>query len=110
MGSPVTETWSLSLCLAPLFATVKSEYHSAAAAMARDADTAPKKTTGLDETVDEICRAAQPGVSTVVEQFERLGILKVERGRLLIGDREQLLRISCDCYAVIKAHYEQVGR
>jgi CRP-like cAMP-binding protein len=54
--------------------------------------------------------SSRPGVSTVVEQFERLGILKVERGRLLIGDRDQLLRLSCDCYAVIKAHYEQVGR
>jgi CRP-like cAMP-binding protein len=54
--------------------------------------------------------SSRPGVSTVVEQFERQGILKVERGRLLIGDRDQLLRISCDCYAVIKANYEQVGR
>jgi CRP-like cAMP-binding protein len=54
--------------------------------------------------------ASRPGVSTVVEQFERQGILKVERGRLLIGDRDQLLRVACDCYAVIKKNYEQVGR
>jgi CRP-like cAMP-binding protein len=54
--------------------------------------------------------ASRPGVSNVVEQFERQGILKVERGRLLIGDRDQLLRVACDCYAVIKKNYEQVGR
>jgi len=54
--------------------------------------------------------ASRPAVSTVVEQFERQGILKVERGRLLIGDRDQLVRVACDCYAVIKKHYEQVGR
>jgi CRP-like cAMP-binding protein len=54
--------------------------------------------------------SSRPGVSTVVEQFERQGILKVERGRLLIGDRDQLLTVSCDCYDVIKANYEQVGR
>ncbi len=54
--------------------------------------------------------SSRPGVSIVVEQFERSGILKVERGRLLIGDRDQLLRMSCDCYEVIKSHYEQVGR
>lgn len=54
--------------------------------------------------------SSRPGISTVVEHFERQGILKVERGRLTIGDRDQLLRLSCDCYGVIKASYEQVGR
>jgi CRP-like cAMP-binding protein len=54
--------------------------------------------------------SSRPGISTVVEQFERRGILKVERGALLIGDRDQLLTVSCDCYEVIKANYEQVGR
>ena len=54
--------------------------------------------------------SSRPGVSIVVEHFERLGILNVERGRLLIGDRDQLLSVSCDCYEVIKRNYEQVGR
>jgi CRP-like cAMP-binding protein len=54
--------------------------------------------------------SSRPAVSGVVEHFEREGILKVERGRLLIGDRDRLLSVSCDCYAVIKQSYEQVGR
>jgi CRP-like cAMP-binding protein len=54
--------------------------------------------------------SSRPGVSIVVEHFERLGILNVERGRLLIGDRDQLLSVSCDCYEVIKRNYERVGR
>jgi len=54
--------------------------------------------------------SSRPGVSIVVEHFERQGILKVERGRLLIGDRDQLLSVSCDCYDVIKRNYERVGR
>jgi hypothetical protein len=54
--------------------------------------------------------SSRPGVSIVVEHFERLGILNVERGRLSIGDRDQLLGVSCDCYEVIKRNYEQVGR
>jgi CRP-like cAMP-binding protein len=54
--------------------------------------------------------SSRPGVSIVVEHFERQGILKVERGRLLIGDRDQLLGMSCDCYDVIKRNYERVGR
>jgi CRP-like cAMP-binding protein len=54
--------------------------------------------------------SSRPGVSIVVEHFERQGILKVERGRLLIGDRDQLLSMSCDCYDVIKRNYERVGQ
>jgi CRP-like cAMP-binding protein len=54
--------------------------------------------------------SSRPGVSIVVEHFERQGILKVERGRLLIGDRDQLLSVSCDCYDVIKSNYERVGQ
>jgi CRP-like cAMP-binding protein len=52
----------------------------------------------------------RPSVSVVIEEFVRLGMLRVERGRVLIGDRDGLLQISCDCYAVIKQNYEQVGR
>jgi CRP-like cAMP-binding protein len=54
--------------------------------------------------------ASRPSVSAVIEDFERRGMLKVERGRLLIGDRKRLLSASCDCYEVIKQNYEQVGR
>jgi hypothetical protein len=52
----------------------------------------------------------RPSVSGVIEEFVRRGILRVQRGRLLMGDREELLKASCSCYAVIKANYEQVGR
>ena len=37
-------------------------------------------------------------------------MLRTERGRLLVGDRDRLLDVSCDCYAVIKSNYAQVGR
>ena len=53
---------------------------------------------------------SRPSVSVVIEEFVRRGMLRVERGRILIGDREGLLKMSCDCYAVIKQNYEQVGR
>lgn len=54
--------------------------------------------------------ASRPSVSVVIEEFVRRGTLRVERGRVLIGDRETLLKASCDCYAVIKRNYAQVGR
>jgi hypothetical protein len=52
---------------------------------------------------------SRPSVSVVIEEFVRRGMLRVERGRILIGDRDRLLTVSCDCYAVIKRNYEQVG-
>lgn len=54
--------------------------------------------------------ASRPSVSLVIEDFQRRGMLRVETGRVLIGDRSRLLGVSCDCYEVIKSNYEQVGR
>jgi hypothetical protein len=54
--------------------------------------------------------ASRPSVSAIVEDFVRRGMLRVERGRVLVVDREKLLTVSCDCYAVIKQNYAQVGR
>jgi hypothetical protein len=54
--------------------------------------------------------ASRPTVSTVLEEFERGGLLRLERGRVLIGSRDRLAAKSCDCYEVIRENYEQVGR
>src|ERR1044071_8677090 len=53
--------------------------------------------------------ATRSSVSVIVKDFVRRGMLRVERGRVLVGDREKLLTVSCDCYAVIKQNYAQVG-
>lgn len=52
---------------------------------------------------------SRPSVSVIIEEFARRGMLRLERGRVLIGDRDKLLKVSCDCYAVIKQNYAQVG-
>ena len=53
---------------------------------------------------------SRPSVSLIIEEFVRHGMLRVERGVVLIGNRDELLKASCDCYAVIKHNYQQVGR
>jgi CRP-like cAMP-binding protein len=53
---------------------------------------------------------SRPSVSVIVEDFQRQGMLKLQRGRVLIGDRSRLASVSCDCYEVIRRNYEQVGR
>ena len=54
--------------------------------------------------------ASRPSVSIVIEDFQRRGMLRVERGRILLGERDRLLEVACDCYEVIRRNYEQVGR
>ena len=53
---------------------------------------------------------SRPSVSVVVEDFQRLGMLRLQRGRIVIGDRGRLAKVSCECYEVIRRNYEQVGR
>jgi CRP-like cAMP-binding protein len=54
--------------------------------------------------------ASRPAVSGVIEKFARQGMLRIARGRVLIDDRTRLLDVTCDCHAVIRHNYEQVGR
>jgi CRP-like cAMP-binding protein len=54
--------------------------------------------------------SSRPSVSVVIEDFEKRGMLKPERGRVLIGNRGRLLEVTCDCYEVIRQNYAQVGR
>ena len=54
--------------------------------------------------------SSRPAVSTVIEKFKNRGILAIERGRVVIGHRDRLLAVSCECYEVIKHSYEQVVR
>ena len=39
--------------------------------------------------------ASRPSVSVVIEDFQKRRILRAERGALVIGSREELLRVSC---------------
>jgi hypothetical protein len=54
--------------------------------------------------------SSRPAVSTVIEKFKNDGILTIERGRVVIGHRDRLLAVACECYEVIKHNYEQVVR
>ena len=53
--------------------------------------------------------AARPSVSAVIEDFQKRGIVRLERGRVSIADRERLLAVSCDCYEAISRNYDRRG-
>lgn len=52
---------------------------------------------------------SRPSASLVIEDFQHRGILKVERGRIIVIDRDALVNVSCECYEIIKDTYAQVG-
>ena len=54
--------------------------------------------------------ASRPSISVVIQDFETRGLLKNERGRVVVGERAGLLSVTCDCYEVIKENYSQVGQ
>jgi CRP-like cAMP-binding protein len=62
------------------------------------------------EFLSMLLGSSRPSVSVVIEDFEKRGMLTPERGRVLVGNRERLLEVTCDCYEVIKQNYAQVGR
>jgi CRP-like cAMP-binding protein len=74
-------------------------------------DRVPKERFSIThEFLAMLLGASRPSVSVVIEEFHRHGMLRVERRRVLIGDRDRLLSVSCDCYEVIRRNYEVVGR
>jgi CRP-like cAMP-binding protein len=52
---------------------------------------------------------SRPSASLIIENFQHRGILRVERGRIIIINRDALLDVSCECYEIIKETYAQVG-
>jgi CRP-like cAMP-binding protein len=52
----------------------------------------------------------RPTISLVMQTFEKAGIVALERGAITVLDRGRLEEVSCECYRIIKGHYEEVRR
>jgi hypothetical protein len=52
---------------------------------------------------------SRPSASLVIGELQQRHILKVERGNVVVENRDLLLEVSCECYKIIKENYEQVG-
>ncbi len=53
---------------------------------------------------------SRPSASLVISEFQKKGTVHVERGRIIVANRDALLEAACECYAIIKENYEQVGK
>src|SRR5436190_1839538 len=48
------------------------------------------------------------GVTVALGTLEDAGLIQQERGRVKIVDRAGLEKVSCECYRVVRAHYERL--
>ena len=52
----------------------------------------------------------RPTASVMVSVLEKAGILSVEGRWVTVADRNRLKEAACECYEVIRKHYEVVGK
>ena len=52
----------------------------------------------------------RPTITLVMQMFQKNGLVAVERGAITVVNRAGLEKVSCECYRVIREHYEEVGR
>jgi CRP-like cAMP-binding protein len=50
----------------------------------------------------------RPTVTLVAKRLQRDGLIEYRRGRIVIRDRPGLVRLSCECYGVVRAHFERL--
>jgi CRP-like cAMP-binding protein len=51
----------------------------------------------------------RPHVTKVLGVLQRAGAISTRYGKINIHDRKKLERMSCECYAVISAHFKRLG-
>ena len=50
----------------------------------------------------------RPSVSLVANTLQKAGLIKYSRGHIRVLDADGLLKGACECYGVVKAHYERL--
>jgi hypothetical protein len=51
----------------------------------------------------------RPTVTVVLRGLQRQGLISTRYGRIQILERKRLEAVSCECYAVIRAHFARLG-
>jgi len=62
------------------------------------------------EFLAQLLGTNRPTVSVMVSMLEKAGMLNVEGRWVTVADRKRLMEASCECYEIIRKHYESVGR
>lgn len=66
--------------------------------------------TVTQDLIADMLGVRREGVSLAAAKLQKLGIIEYQRGRLVIQDRAQLEKLSCECYEVVKIECERLLR
>jgi Mn-dependent DtxR family transcriptional regulator len=50
----------------------------------------------------------RPTVSAVAAKFQKMGLIRYMHGRVTILDRQGLEATACECYRIVRAHFERL--
>jgi CRP-like cAMP-binding protein len=73
-----------------------------------EAEAQPPAVRLTQEQLATMLGAHRVSVTAALSGLEAQGVVRRARGRILIADRAGLTRRSCECYAVVRAHYDAV--
>jgi CRP-like cAMP-binding protein len=60
------------------------------------------------ELIANMLGVRREGVTQAAGNLQRAGVIRYNRGRITVLDRERLERSVCECYAVVKAEYDRL--
>jgi len=60
------------------------------------------------EFISMMLAVRRPGVTVAARSLQGKGAINYERGRIIVLDRGLLEGAACECYAVVRRHYERV--
>ena len=60
------------------------------------------------ELIATMLGVRREGVTEAAGRLQRMGVIEYHRGRILVTNRTQLERLSCECYAVVRKESERL--
>ena len=53
--------------------------------------------------------STRPTVTVVARKLQRAGVIRYTHAKIVILNRKRLEKMSCECYATIKAEFDRLG-
>ena len=69
---------------------------------------AGNKLTMTQELIANMLGVRREGVTEAAGKLQKLGVIRYSRGQITVLDRLKLERLSCECYAVVKAETDRL--
>jgi CRP-like cAMP-binding protein len=60
------------------------------------------------EFLAEMLGVSRPSVNRVARMLQSAGLIQYNRGTVAIEDRRGLEEVSCECYGIVRAHFDQL--